>query len=210
MSILNELSSQAGDRTEQSNLKVAAQCAARPSLLDEISGGLNGTDAALAGDCAEVFTEVAKQAPDLVVPYAKSLTGLLAHPTTRVRWEAMHALALIARLAPDAIAPILPRLGEMIRDDTSVIVRDYAVDAVGSYAATSPKAARAAYPILMEALTVWDGKQAAHALNGLAHVASAVPSLDNELLATGIRYHDSGRGIVQKAAKALIKAIEKT
>jgi hypothetical protein len=210
MNILNQLSSQVSDRTTKSNLKVVAQCLAQPALLDEIAGGLTSQDAALAGDCAEVFTEVAKEHPALVTPYAKALSVLLTHKTTRVRWEAMHALALAATTVPKVMAALLPSLSDIIHNDSSVIVRDYAVDAISNYAKTSKKAAQAAHPILIEALTVWDGKQAAHALNGLTHVVSAVPSLGGELRAIGIRYHDSGRGVVRKAAKALIKAIEET
>ncbi len=60
MSILNQLSSQAGDRTEAANRRVVAQCLADPTLLAEIAGGLQSKEAALAGDCAEVMTKVAE------------------------------------------------------------------------------------------------------------------------------------------------------
>ncbi len=208
MSVLSRLSSQVGDRSTRSNLRVAAQCLAQPALLTEIAGGLAGGDAALVGDCAEVLTEVAKQRPDLVAPYARDLAALLAHKTTRVRWEALHALALVASAAPGTIAALLGRLSDIIRDDSSVIVRDYAVDALSNYAKTGKKAALAARPILLEALTVWHGRQAAHALAGLTSVASAVPGLSGELRPIGVHYLGSERGVVRKAAKALLRATE--
>jgi hypothetical protein len=210
MGVLNHLSSQMGDRSTKSNLRIVAQCLAKPTMLDEIAGGLNSKEAALAGDCAEVFTEVAKKRPDLVAPYAKVLSILISHKTTRVRWEAMHALSLVATANFKIVAALLPRLGNIIRNDSSVIVRDYAVDAISNYAETSKKAALAACPLLIEALTVWNGKQAAHALNGLINVASAIPSLHCELRDIGVHYQDSGRGVVRQAAKALIKATEGT
>ena len=206
MSILGQLSSQVGDRTEKSNREVVALCFEQPALLLEIAGGLNSEEAALVGDCAEVLTEVAKVHPDWVTPHAETLSALLTHKKpARVRWEAMHALALVAHLVPAVMAGLLQRLAEIIRNDTSVIVRDHAVDALGSYARTGEEAALAAYPLLVEALTLWDGKQAAHALEGLENVGSAVTGLGDELWSIGIRYHDDRRARVRKAAKGLTK-----
>lgn len=208
MGILNRLSSQLGDRTEQSNLEVVTLCLDQPALLEEIAAGLRSDEAALIGDCAEVLTKVAEERPELVAPYASALTALLTHKTTRVRWEAMHALALIAPEVPEIIRPLLPRLRRLIHDDLSVIVRDYATEAVGNYAKTSSQAAQAAFPILLEALTLWNEKHAGRALNGLSHVAAAAPELAGELHAIGLRYHDHGRGVVRKAAKGLLRTIE--
>ncbi len=205
MTLLSQLSSQVGDRTEYSNRKVVLACLDKPAQLAEIAHGLESKDAALLGDCAEVMTQVAELHPEWVAPHARALAALLTHKTTRVRWESMHALALVAMLAPKVIAPLLPQLGEMIRCDSSVIVRDHAVDAIANYAKTSPRAARAAYPYLKQALIAWDGKQAAHALNGLINVASVLPELSGELHTIGIRYLNHHRGVVRKAAKMLVK-----
>lgn len=208
MSILNQLSSQMRDRTEYSNRKVVAHCLDNPRLLAEIAQGLKSNDAAIIGDCAEVMTQVAETHPELVVPHAKILAPLLTHKTTRVRWEAMHALSLVASLKPRLIASLLPLLSEMIQHDTSVIVRDYAVDAIANYATTGKQAAQNAYPYLKQALTAFDGKQAGHALNGLANVASALPQLAPELHKIGEYYLNDRRGVVRKAAKKLIQAAE--
>jgi hypothetical protein len=214
MSILNDLSSQKGDRTAKSNLAVAARCLKKPSLMQEITGALTNAltakNAALLGDCAEVFTEVAKEKPGLVAPYAGTLVALIVHPTARVRWEAMHALALTASAAPRTVAPLLPRLREIIKSDTSVIVRDYAVDAVGSYAGTGSAAAKAAFPILVEALAAWEGKQAGHALKGLLEVARVTPGRAPELRAIAERFLEGGTGATRKTAKALRAATEQS
>ncbi len=209
MTLLDELSSQVGDRTEYSNRKIVLKCLEEPTLLDEIVQGLESKDAALLCDVTEVLTEVAEEHPEWVAPHAKKLARFLSHKTTRVRWEAMHVLALVAALTPKVIANLLPQLGEMIRFDTSVIVRDHAVQAIGNYAATSPKAARAAYPYLKQGLVAWEGKQAGRALNGLAKVALAVPKLKDELRTIGMGYTSHSRGVVRKAAKALIAATDK-
>jgi hypothetical protein len=204
--ILEQLSSRVHDRTARSNLKAAARCLKDPALLEEIARGLKEQDAALVGDCAEVLTEVAREKPDLVTRYATNIAPLVNHATTRVRWEAVHALALIATRDPRVIASLLPRLDEIIRLDGSVIARDYAVDAVGNYAGTNIQAARAAYPLLMDALTVYNGKQAGRALAGLAKAVAADPGLRSELEPVWERFSDSTSGVVRKAALALMKA----
>jgi hypothetical protein len=208
MSILNRLSSQIGDRTEEANRKVAAQCLANPTLLDEVASGLKSRDVALVGDCAEVLTKVAEERAESVAPYAEALAMLLSHKNTRVRWEATHALALVARLSPKVIASSLPLLGEMVQSDPSTIVRDYAVTAIGSYAETGMEAAQSAYPILRKALTLWEGKQAARALDGLRNVAEVVPNLTTEIRGLAQVFCDDRRGVVRKAARSLMRATE--
>jgi hypothetical protein len=208
LSILNQLSSQTGDRTEASNLKVVAQCLENPNLLTEIAEGLKESDAALMGDCAEVLTKVAEVHPEWVVPYAEALSALLSSKNTRVRWEAVHALSLVATLTPATIAPLLPILMEKIRTDASVIVRDYATDTIANYASTGKSAAECAYPLLKETLTSWGGKQAGHALLGLVSVARLVPRAHSELHAIAREYSHSSRGVVAKAAKGLLKVLD--
>jgi hypothetical protein len=48
------------------------------------------------------------------------------------------------------------------------------------------------------------------ALNGLANVTLAAPDLSDDLHAVGIRFQNDKRGVVRKAAKALIKATGKS
>jgi len=206
MSILAKLSSQVGDRSQEPNRKVVIQCLDDPTLLVEIAEGLK--DAALVGDCAEVLTQVADQHPDWVAPCAEALSALLNHKTTRVRWEAMHALALVARSTPKTIASLLPTLAEIIGSDPGATVRDHATDAIGNHAATVKPAAEKAYPLLREALSVWNGKPAGHALKGLVNVATMVPTSRDELHVTAEEHSRRGKGVVRKAAKELLKPTE--
>ncbi|MDX9954562.1 MAG: hypothetical protein RBT75_10725 [Anaerolineae bacterium] len=208
MSILVKLSSQVGDRSEGANRQVVVQCLEDPNLLDAIVAGLRSQEAALVGDCAEVLTQVAEQHPDWVAPHAAALAPLLNHKATRVRWEATHALALVALPAPAVIADLLPELAEKIRTDSSVIVRDYATDAIANYAATGKPAAERAYPLLKEALTAWEGKHAGHALRGLCNVATMAPALVDELRVIAADYSLAGKAVVRKVAKELLKTIE--
>lgn len=205
MSILNRLSSQTGDRTEQSNREAAAECVHNPELLKEIAGALTGKNTALVGDCAEVMTMTAEKRPESVSPYIDALVPLLAHKTTRVRWEATHAIAYVARLVPEQMNALFPRLAEMIRKDTSTIVRDYSIDAVGNAASIDEAYAEIAFPILKEALTAWDGKHAGRVLAGLVQVVKSKPALSLEALQIGTEYADHAKPVVRKAAKKLVE-----
>jgi hypothetical protein len=207
-SILTQLSSQVGDRTEASNRKVATICLEDPHLLKEIAAGLMESEDALVGDCAEVLTQVAQENPTLIVPYAEVLSLLLVNKNTRVRWEATHALALIARSSPASITPLVPILVQLNRNDASVIVRDHATDTLANYASTGKSAAECVYPYLIEMLTLWDGKQAGHALLGLANAAPLLPYRRNELHAIASGYSASDRAVIRKAAKNLFKIVE--
>jgi hypothetical protein len=205
--ILDQLSSSLGERKEQANLAAAKRCLADPGLLNDIAAGLASGDAARMGDCAEVFTHVAETRPDLVSPFAGLIVARMEHAATRVRWESMHALANIAGESPNTIAPLRNRLRKIIQSDTSVIVRDNAVRAVGNFASTSREAARAAFPILVEALTVWDEKHAALALHGLANLATRLPERARRLQEIADHYEQNPRGVIRKAARTLRNAL---
>ena len=208
LSVLDRLSSRVGERSSKPNHRVADECVADPSLLAEIAEGLASKNTWLVADCAEVMAETARQGPELVVPYTCALAPLLTHPKPRVRWEATHAMAFVAPLAPDCMREKLPAVQEMIRRDTSTIVRDYAIDAVGNYAGTSVEAAAAAMPVLVEALDLWQGKHAAHALDGMRQVFAADPLREPELRAIGERYRNHSRSVTRRAGRALLRAMD--
>lgn len=203
MSILEQLSSQVGDKTEAANRRVVVDCLEQPELLALIAQGLTSSDKALVGDAAEVFTKVAESDPALVAPYAATLVPLLDHKAARARWEAMHALALIAPLIPDVVSGLLPKLQEMLSADASTIVRDYAVELLGNYASRGEAESCAAYPLLIAAL---EGKQRSRALQGLLAVAAHAPDLKENLRELAARCLDDPKAGVKKAAKALQKA----
>lgn len=209
MNIIVQLSSQTGDSTEESNKKVVELCLKDPTLLKDITGGLKNKDVGLVGDCAEVFTKVAETNPELIVLYAKELTSLLENKNTRVRWEATHALALIADLIPGQISSLLFKLHRMALSDTSTIVRDYSVIAVGNYAKSGKKASEEALTVLKRVLEVWGEKQAARALKGLQNAAETNPQLAKEVVSLAKGYENSSKGTVKKVAKDLLKAIDK-
>jgi hypothetical protein len=205
MTILNQLSSPTGDRTEASNKRVAAIVFKEPALLGEIAEGLASTHARLAGDCAEVMTMVAVSQPELVAPYADALIARLAHKNMRVRWEVVHCLAEIAARVPNKIAPIMRTLDEMIALDKSVIVRDHAIRALGAYGSTSPAAARRVWHHLREALVLWEGKHAGKALAAMQKLVVVDATLKPNAQKVARRFVEHKRASVRTAARKLLK-----
>jgi hypothetical protein len=205
MSILDELSSQIGERTEAANKRVAARVLKEPALLEEIANGLVSADAKLAGDCAEVMTLVAAKQPALVAPHADALIARLDHTDTRVRWETMHSVAEIAAQVPDKISAIVPKLVEKIALDKSVIVRDYAILVLGEYGSTSPAAARKALPLLREVAVLWEGKHAGKALAAMQKLVAADATLRADVQRIAQRFVNHKRARVRTMAERLLK-----
>ena len=206
MSVLERLSSAAGDRSEASNKAVAREALEQHDILDEVAVGLEWNDHKLVGDCAEVFTEVAKQNPALVVPYVACIAPLISHKNTRVRWESTHALALVASLAPEQIAPLLPDLVTKIERDKSVIVRDCAVLALGEYGHSGPEAAREVFPHLLRALEMWEGKHAKLVLEAMSKLVEVEPGLEVEMRAAAQDCLDHRRANVRRLAQKIVRS----
>ena len=206
--ILQYLSSQIGERSEHGNRKAALLVLENPSLLDDIRKGLLQKDADLCGDCAEVCTMVAEQDPELIAPLADNLISLLTHKNTRVRWESMHAMALITPFTPGLIADALPTLESIFRNDKSTIVRDYAIIAAGNLAQVGTAYAKLAYPLLNLSLTLHATKQAKHGLDGFRKSAIHLQDKKTELEEIAEIYMQSPRPSIQGAAKSLQKTLK--
>lgn len=207
MTLLDQLSSKAAGHITGATRQAVPLCLADPALLHEIAAGLAGRDVMRQADCAEVMTMIAEQRPDLVAPFAAQLLPLLASRATRARWEAMHALALVADHVPETLIPALPQLREIIRQDKSIIVRDYAVDALARLATVDDATAARVYPLLLEALASWNGRHAGCALPGLAAVGQRLPAERAAIIAVAAPFLDHPKGVVRKAAKTLQKTL---
>ena len=118
--VLEELSSQRGERDQSANRALAERCLATPGIIEQVAVGLGQASSAIIADCAGVLATVAKSRPDLVAPYAERLVPLLDHRTSKVRWQAMQALAQVASHRPELIAPLLPRLMATVEADASI------------------------------------------------------------------------------------------
>jgi len=208
MEIISLLSSSLKDRTEGQNKKVALMCIENPDLLLEIADSFGKVNDKLLGDCVEIFTMVAQSDPVLVYKYAEDLIPLLSSKNTRVRWEAMHSIALITTLIPEVINSLLLALKEIIINDKSVIVRDYAVKSISSLSGVKREYAIRTFPVLMEMLELWQDRHGAGIIEGLTNLVPLMPEVKGEIKKIIEEFENSERGTVRKAAKKLIKQLK--
>ena len=209
MEILNQLSSQKGDKTEDSNKIVAEKCIANPRLLVEIAVGLEDKDKKLQSDCIEVFTLVSEKKPELIVKYADNIVPLLSSKHAKTRWEAVHTLSQITNKIPDIISCILPTLQSLIEKDESTIVRDYAADTIANYAKISVETSEESYELLKFTLDLWGEKHARQVLGGFNHVLDNISDYKAEINLLVQPYLSANKKVVATEAKKIIKRTEK-
>jgi len=208
MEILNQLSSQKGDKTEIANRLVAEKCIANPRLLAEIAIGLEDRDKKLQSDCIEVFTLVSEVKPEYIVPYTDNILPLLYSKETKTRWEAVHTLSFIAEKIPDVILSILPVIQSLIEKDKSTIVRDYAMDTVANYAKVSAETSGESYELLKYALELWGEKHAKQVFKGFNYVLNNCTDYKAEINLLVQPYLTANKKIVATEAKKIVKRIE--
>jgi len=209
MEILNQLSSQKDDKTEDSNKIVAERCIANPRILAEIAMGLDDKDKKLQSDCIEVFTLVSEKNPEFIVPYADNILALLYSKESKTRWEAVHTLSYIAEKIPDVISSILPVLQSLIEKDKSTIVRDYAVDTIANYATISAETSKKSYGLLKYVLELWEEKHARQVLRGFNHVLDNCFDYKTEINLLVQPYLSANKKVIVAEAKRIIKRTEK-
>ena len=209
MEILNQLSSQKGDKTEDSNKIVAEKCIANPQMFAEIAVGLENKDKKLQSDCIEVFTLVSEKKPEIVVQYTGNIVPLLSSKETKTRWEAVHTLSYIAEKVPNVIFSVLPVLQSLIEKDKSTIVRDYAADAIANYAKISVKTSEESYKLLKSVLDLWGEKHAKQVFRGFNHVLDNCSDYKAEINLLVQPYLSANKKIVASEAKKIIKRTEK-
>ena len=90
-----------------------------------------------------------------------------------------------------------------------MILRDYAVNALGNYAKTGVSASTAVFPVLKVALKEWEGKHARHVLEGLYNVALNIPDTRSEIYEIAAQHIDHSQKVVIKTAKRLIQMIDR-
>jgi hypothetical protein len=209
MEILNQLSSQKSDKTEDSNRIVAEKCIANPRMLAEIAIGLEDKDKKLQSDCIEVFTLVSEKKPELIVPYSENIIPLLHSKETKTRWEAIHTLSFIAEKIPDIIFSVLPTLQSLIEKDKSTIVRDYTMDTIANFAKTNVETSRKSYELLKYALELWGEKHAKQVFKGFNNVLDNVSDYKAEINFLVQPYLSANKKVVASEAKKIIKRIGK-
>lgn len=168
-----------GRNDEAPNKALAADLLDRrdTSGIAEIAAGLRDPTPLIAGDCLKVLYEIGERDPGLIAAYVDDFIALLGSKHLRLVWGTMTALAAIAPLVPDRIAPHLDAVrAAMWRG--SVIAVDHGVSVLAALAASSPERNAALFPLLLDHLSSCRAKEVPqHSERALVAVnsATAVP-----------------------------------
>jgi hypothetical protein len=73
------------------------------------------------GTCADVVKHVAKENPEIVVPYIGTLIEFIDYKAPRVRWGVPESLGYVARQFPDLVEKAVPKLVVNTRDESTVV-----------------------------------------------------------------------------------------
>lgn len=207
MSIIFQLSSQRKEKSEQGNRFVSALIQQNPEFLSEIINCLNSENYALLGDCVEVCTMLSEGDPALIAPYSDKIIALVQHKNTRVRWEAMHTIALLAPLIPDLVFSVWEEMEKQFFSEKSVIVRDYIVVCAGNLAKSGMQYAEKIYPFLITALSAYQTHHAKLVLEGLKKSISNLSGYLDEMSEIVEIYLQHPKPSIRKAALQLQKSI---
>lgn len=128
MSILLQLSSALGHRSDEADIALAiriAEAGDAPAVA-ELAGGLADKRKPIQSDCLKTLYEIGYRNPALIAPYVDTFVGLLGHKNNRLVWGAMIALDTITPLRPKEVHAVLPTL-IAVADAGSVITNDHCV-----------------------------------------------------------------------------------
>jgi len=140
-----------GRRDERPNVELgqalaraedAAGVAALVELLD---------DPSTSSDAVKALYECGYLAPELLVPHADALFGLLGHRKNRLVWGGMIGVWCVAKAAPDAVWARRDEVWAAF-DAGTAITRDAAIHALATVAGSSPGRARELTARLLDAL----------------------------------------------------------
>ncbi len=207
MSIIYQLSSQQKERSERGNRRVCELILNNPILIHEIIDYLDCNDPALLGDCVEVCTMLAENDPELIVSYSEKIVPLIEHKSTRVRWEAMHAVALITPNIPGDVAKHWEHLADQFKHEKSIIVRDYIVVCAGNLASSGTSTATIVYPFLIDALNAYQTHHAKLALEGLSKGLQYLTTKWEEIAELADLFSQHPKPSIKKAAQQLKKQL---
>ncbi|MFH0817941.1 MAG: HEAT repeat domain-containing protein [Candidatus Micrarchaeota archaeon] len=148
MGILDEIRG-SNKKPKELILFLAEKTKHHPDLFMQLIDGLKIGSKAEKGTCLSVVAHVAKDNPELVIPYLDHITEYINHDAPRVRWEAAEVIANIAQKFPDKVSKTIPNL-LLNTTDEGTVVRWSAAYALTEIAKNHPKTQKELVPRFLE------------------------------------------------------------
>jgi len=122
-----------------------------PDLFIQLIEGLTTGSKVEKGTCLSVIAHIAKDKPELAIPYLNQITTYINSDAPKVKWEAAEVIANIAQKFPDKASKTIPKLLLNTKDDGTV-VRWSAAYALTEIAKNNPKMQKDLLPKFLEIL----------------------------------------------------------
>ena len=130
---------------------------ADPAVLAQCVEALSGASRRERQQAARVVAGVAKENPELVVPYSGALVDALERPEAQTRWECLDALTQIIPLESRACDKAIPGAEAALFDEDSGPLRLAAMRFLCYLGATTEKRSEKVWPLIDEGIQCYHG-----------------------------------------------------
>jgi HEAT repeat protein len=155
-------------------VEMATQVADDPAKVARLVALLENVDPRVRGGAADALAALADRDAAQLVPHVEALAIALGQEETQTRVGAQHALAVVARVAPESLEVEFDQVRLGAFDPHNLELRRWAALAIGRYGAGHEARGRRAFPHLAEALRRFhDAPRAADLMEGVALLARA-------------------------------------
>lgn len=179
------------------------------TALAALVDALGGRNRKARQGAAHTLAQVARTAPEAVVPFAGELAEAVECPEAQTRWEALDALASVARVDPDAADCAFEAAQESLYDEESGMVRLAAFRYFSQLGAAGPAWSVRVWPLVNEAVQCCHGDpEFDDMLAELVSFAQADldPSVREALVERMSFDACNGRGTVAQRARQIVEA----
>ena len=175
MSVLDELSSAQGTKSDIPNLNLAQRLAEQDDArsVDELVAHLWDEDKRIQGDCIKVLYEVGYRNPKLISSHARQFLKLLSSPNNRMIWGAMIALSTIASRRASLLFKELALIHRTMQNG-SVITVDNGIKTLAGVASAGREYHKTIFPFLLSHL------ETCRAMELAQHAQSTLPAVRPE------------------------------
>lgn len=153
MSIVNQLSSRRGVKSDVPNQKLAKELASNNATeaIKEIAENLESHDKSLQSDCIKVLYEIGYINANLIADYFSDFLKLLKSKNNRLIWGGMIALSTLAHLKARELFDAREIIKNSIKEG-SVITGDAGIKTLARVAASNKQYNNTLFPYLVDQL----------------------------------------------------------
>ena len=128
-----------------------------PKLIEKVAEALGGGSRRGRQNAAAIMSAIAKEKPELVVPYLDQLIDALNRPEARTRWECLDALTVLVEKDSRACDKAISDAEASLFDEESGPVRLAALRFLCKIGSTTEARSEKTWPLIDEAIQCYHG-----------------------------------------------------